>query len=250
MEPFEDKQEIEEFSKRLGMKHAVANANGKIWAFIDEILDSEVIRDEDQMLTIKLQNQGLGIEVMVSLVYAKCMQQERLQLWESMYDLSCSSRIPWVVGGDFNVITNDEEKLGGRPVTKSGVRDFNHCISVCNLEDKGFKGSKYTWWNGRTDDACIFKRLDRIFCNDQLQNIFPVLEVEHLTRSGLDHTPLSITFKTTNEKVYKPFRFLNLWLREESFIEVVRNHWSVDFAGDPFSLFHHKLKRVKKALTQ
>ncbi|KAG5600885.1 hypothetical protein H5410_032255 [Solanum commersonii] len=47
-----------------------------------------------------------------------------------------------------------------------------------------------------------------------------------------------------------PFRFLNLWLRDESFIEVVRNHWSADFAGDPFSLFHHKLKRVKKALTQ
>ncbi|KAG5608464.1 hypothetical protein H5410_019745 [Solanum commersonii] len=233
-----DKQEIEEFSKRLGMKHVVANANGKIWAFIDEILDSEMIRDKDHMLTIKLQNQGLGIEVMVSLVYAKCTQRERLQLWESMYELSCSSRIPWVVGGlDFNVITNDEEKLGGRPVTESEVRDFNHCISVCNLEDKGFKGSKYTWWNGRTYDACIFKRLDRIFCNDQLQNIFPVLKVEQLTRSGSDHTPLSITFKTTNEKVYKPFRFLNLWLREESFIEVVRNHWSVDFAGDPLVCF-------------
>jgi len=33
-------------------------------------------------------------------------------------------------------------------------------------------------------------------------------------------------------------------------MEVVKNNWKADFEGDPFILFHHKLKRVKKALTQ
>ncbi|KAF3647189.1 hypothetical protein FXO37_20085 [Capsicum annuum] len=44
-------------------------------------------------------------------------------------------------GGDFNVITSDEEKLGGLPVSVSETADFNHCINLCNLEDPDFKGS-------------------------------------------------------------------------------------------------------------
>ncbi|KAG5601144.1 hypothetical protein H5410_032514 [Solanum commersonii] len=195
------------------MQHVVANPNGKIWAFIAGIMEYEVIREEEQMLTIKLHNINLGLEVLISLVYAKCTQGERLQLWESMYDLATTTNIPWLIGEDFNVISNSEEKLRGQQVIESEVRDFNHCISVCNLEDK-------------------------------------VLEIEHLVRSGWDHTPLSITFKTSAEKVIKPFRFLIFWVKENSFMEVIRNHWKADFERDPFILFHHKLKRVKRALTQ
>jgi len=66
-------------------------------------------------------------------------------LWESMVDLVDTINTLWVIGGDFNVISSEEKKLGGLPVTEVEVRDFNHNINVCNLEDKGFKGRKYTW---------------------------------------------------------------------------------------------------------
>ncbi|KAG5631659.1 hypothetical protein H5410_003376 [Solanum commersonii] len=208
MEPFEEKKEIEEYKRKLGMKYALANGNGKIWAFIDEAMDYTIIRDEEQMLTLKLQSQGMDLKMVVSLVYAKCMQSERLQLWDLMETIASSTNLPWLVGGDFNVISNAEEKLGGRSIPESDVEDFNHCTNVYNLEDQGFKGSKYMWWNGRMDANCIFKRLDRILGNG-IQNIFPILEVEHLVRSGSDHTPLLITFNTSNENVVRPFKFLN-----------------------------------------
>ena len=92
------------------------------------------------MLTLKLHNQSAGMEVIISLVYAKCTQRERLLLWESMFELANTINVPWVIGGDFNVIYNEEEKLGGRPVIELEIWDFNHCINVCNLEDRGFKG--------------------------------------------------------------------------------------------------------------
>ncbi|WMV48900.1 hypothetical protein MTR67_042285 [Solanum verrucosum] len=168
MEPFQDRQGLEDY-RRLRMQHAVANSNGKIWAFMDEVMEYEIVRDEDQMLTLKLHNQSAGMDVMVSLVYAKCTQIDRLILWESMSDLASTK---WMVGGDFNVICNEEEKLGGRPVTEAEVRDFNYCINVCNLEDRGFKGSKYTWWNGRLGEECIFKRLDRVLGDEKLQDDF------------------------------------------------------------------------------
>ncbi|KAG5606207.1 hypothetical protein H5410_027699 [Solanum commersonii] len=142
-----------------------------------------------------------------------------------------------------------KRKIGGRPVTKLEVSDFNYCIKLGNLEDKSFRGSKYTWWNGRTYDECIFKRQDKELYNDQLHNIFPVSEVEHPIWSGSDHMPLSITFKATNEKVVKSFRFLNFGHKEDSFMEVVRNHWKAYFESDLFNVSSYT-KSVKRALMQ
>lgn len=48
------------------------------------------------------------------------------------------------------------------------MRDFNHCINVYNLEDIGFKGRKYIWWNGRVEEDCIFKILDSILRNEKM----------------------------------------------------------------------------------
>ncbi|WMV09687.1 hypothetical protein MTR67_003072 [Solanum verrucosum] len=195
-------QNIENYRRRLGMQHAVINANGKMWIFIDEAMEYEVVRIEDQMFTIKVTNVGMGIEVLVLVVYTKCTQVERLQLRESMGDMAMTTNIPWVIKGDFNVICNEGEKIGGRAVTEAEVRDFNHCLNDCNLEDQGFKG-----------------------------------KVEHLVRSGSDHAPLALYLDTTREEVIKSFRFLNFWVKEESFLEVIQNHWIADFEEHPYPLF-------------
>lgn len=112
IEPFKDRQQVEEYKRRLGLKHAVVNMDGKIWAFSDKVMEYVVIRDEEQMLTMSLHNQELGIEVMVSLVYAKCMQRERLQLWESIDDLENTTDKPWLIGRDFNVLLMMRRNLG------------------------------------------------------------------------------------------------------------------------------------------
>lgn len=61
---------------------------------------------------------------------------------------------------------------------------------------------------------------------------------------------MEVTLKSTRQEVVKPFIFLNFRLKENSFREVVNDHWNADFEGDPFNLFHYKLKRVKKVLKQ
>lgn len=49
--------------------------------------------------------------------------KERLLLWESLEGTTANLQILWLVGGDFNAISNGEEKLGGLPVTNTEVRD-------------------------------------------------------------------------------------------------------------------------------
>lgn len=52
-----------------------------------------------------------------------------------------------------------------------------------------------------------------------------------------------------NPPVKKPFRFLNFWVEHASFKEVVKHNWNADFSANPYVLFNHKLKKVKKALS-
>ncbi|XP_060211999.1 uncharacterized protein LOC132639578 [Lycium barbarum] len=161
----------------------------------------------------KLGFQNCKVTLPVSVVYAKCDRQEREELWEAMMDLANQQDLPWIIGGDFNVIVSDEEKQGGLPVSSNETLDFSTCIQSCGLIDVGFTGSKFTWWNRRTEEDCIFTRLDRIFVNQQVLDIMP---------STAHHT----------------------------FIEVVKENWTVDFCGNPFYVFHHKLKKLKRALVQ
>ncbi|XP_047268392.1 uncharacterized protein LOC124898678 [Capsicum annuum] len=76
----QDKAEIERYRRKLGFRHAIKNSNGKIWLFVDEIIEVEVMSDDDQQLTCRLMSQGLDKEVWITFVYAKCNQGERLQL--------------------------------------------------------------------------------------------------------------------------------------------------------------------------
>ncbi|KAH0673683.1 hypothetical protein KY284_006574 [Solanum tuberosum] len=86
-------------------------------------------------------------------VYARCSAIERLELWEDLENVVEGNHLPWVVGGDFNVIRNEEEKLGGLPVSNLETIDFEQCLNSYALEELKFTGSKYTWWNGRIGEA-------------------------------------------------------------------------------------------------
>ncbi|KAK4728573.1 hypothetical protein R3W88_021561 [Solanum pinnatisectum] len=136
-------------------------------------MEYDIIGDEDQMLTLKVHSCGMGIDVMISVIYAKCTQGERLNLWESMAHLASTVNIPWVIGGDFNVITNESEKLGGREVTDAEVRDFNHCLNVCNLEDRGVFSKEDLTNDGEWDEDVVKEILPTEFADHILGHIKP-----------------------------------------------------------------------------
>lgn len=47
-------------------------------------------------------------------------------------------------------------------MTQKEIIDFAIYISSCALNKLKFTGSSYTWWNGRIEEDCVFKRLDRV----------------------------------------------------------------------------------------
>ncbi|XP_060170581.1 uncharacterized protein LOC132601517 [Lycium barbarum] len=194
MEPFQDPIAIEEYRRKLGFQNC--------------------------KVTLQLTHSSLNQSVLVSAVYAKCDRQEREELWEDMVDLANQQDLPWIIGGDFNVIVSDEKKQGGLPVSSNETLDFSTCIQSYGLIDVGFTRSKFTWWNGRTEEDCIFKRLDRILVNHNAHHIV------------------------------KSFKLLNFWTKHHTFVEVVKENWTADFCRNPFYVFHQMLKKLKRALVQ
>ncbi|XP_060182476.1 uncharacterized protein LOC132612168 [Lycium barbarum] len=197
MDPFQHVRQIQKFKRRLGMHQAGANCSGNIWFFVEENVDVEILSDTAQQITLKLFLQEHNLYLITTLVYAKCDEVERMPPWDSIYQLAGSYDMPWMVGGDFNVVMNDQEKIGGVPIVPQDYEDFAFCINSCDLFETGFKGSPFTWWNSRAGDDCIFERLNIIFFNSQFQQWFGHIEVEHLSRTRSDHAPLLITLGYT-----------------------------------------------------
>ncbi|XP_070040187.1 uncharacterized protein LOC142177359 [Nicotiana tabacum] len=137
------------------MKAAISNINGKIWLFLDDVVQWDVMIDTEQQLTIMIYHQDLGKHIMMTFVYAKyCSSIDRLKLWDNLYYLGRDMELPWVVGGDFNVIFSEEDKIGGLSVYPLEYEDFSFCVNSCGLYDMGYKGSSFTWCNGRSNAEC------------------------------------------------------------------------------------------------
>lgn len=57
-----------------------------------------------------------GRKIITTIVYAKCDVIDKLDFPNDIYSLSDSMRLPWLLGGDFNVILDEDEKIRGLPI--------------------------------------------------------------------------------------------------------------------------------------
>jgi len=151
LELFQNPTHLEKYKIKLGMPKAKVSSSAKIWIFWENDWEEHNYNDTGRQLTVNFKKRGTNDIFSVTGVYARFSALERLELLQSLEDIAGSMQKPWLVGGDFNTIRNDSEKLGGLPVTQMETIDFNQCIISCALNELNFKGNSYTWWNGRVE---------------------------------------------------------------------------------------------------
>ena len=85
---------------------------------------------------------------------------------------------------------------------------------------------KATWKNNRCRYGRVEKRLDRFLVIER------IVENHHFIRqwvgkSGLsDHFPIFLEFKNAPVKPPSPLKFNKIWLKDESFIDLITNGWA------------------------
>ncbi|KAH0723868.1 hypothetical protein KY290_005274 [Solanum tuberosum] len=220
--------------RQISHLNGKSKKGAKIWIFWEEDWEELDVVDSVQQVTIRFKRRGLNHYFRITAVYAKCSALKRLELWEKLEEIAENSTIPWLVGGDFNTIMDEDEKLGDLPVTHMEIADFVQCTNACALNEIKFKGSSYTWWNGRIEEESIFKRLDRAFGNNELMSLIPNSEVHHLIRQGSDHPPQHVIGNSLQETMTKSFKFLNFWTKQSEFKKVVEDSWNgEEINGNP-----------------
>ncbi|XP_060216574.1 uncharacterized protein LOC132644046 [Lycium barbarum] len=203
---------------------------------IEENQENVVIKEDKEEKVNLVNEKDLEKTMYTTLVYAKRDETERLQLWDNLYHFYNTITGAWMIGGDFNMVLNDEEKIGGILFQPQDVKNFAFCVNSCALEEISFKGNHFTWWNCKVGDDCIFERLDRMFINDPLQDWFSSFDVEHPAR--------------TDQNQYKPFKFMMFWVDHDSFMPTVRQNWPVWEHEDLSISFKCKMKKLKGVLHQ
>ncbi|KAI0493539.1 hypothetical protein KFK09_023657 [Dendrobium nobile] len=245
LEPLISMEKLFSTANFLGFHQAFANVSNKIWVFWKDFVMIDVIGNFSQVLHCNIES--LNFQCVASFVYAASSRFGRKVLWEQIENFHSISSLPWLVGGDFNSISTPYERVGGSHPIFQSMEDFNDMIMNCNLIDIGFIGNKFTW------NRChLWQRLDRVLFNNAWVNVFNASKVVHLSRTLSDHSPLLINVNCTRVGLHSRFRFQNMWLTHDSFLNVVHNNWMapiyLDNSIDGMARLWFKLKRLKLVL--
>ncbi|KAG5586740.1 hypothetical protein H5410_047174 [Solanum commersonii] len=188
-----------------------------------------------KMLTVKFwikMNNSLADFLPPHFVYAKYKDHMRRDLWDKMLQFSRSDK-PWCTIGDFNVINDIDEKMGGLPYNMNKNFEFINVIEACGLTDLGFHGQKFTWCNHRDGEARIWKRLDRAMVNDKWT-------------TGSDHCPLLSKSVDKNTNTSKYFKFLYFWVDNPKFLDIVKACWERPDEGNEYGEIFNSVKEYEE----
>ncbi|KAI3463157.1 hypothetical protein Pfo_019820 [Paulownia fortunei] len=232
------------FCRRLEFSKSFANTSNKIWFFVDNDFDFQILLDHEQLLHIEISSKLIASPILVTSVYAKCNASDRKELWDELKIIvDESDSKPWLVGGDFNVILDPHEKKGNSILNTTAMNDFRDMITYCGLIDAGYEGQYFTWTNKR-----VWERLDRILYSDAWLHTFQSTKVTHLPRTWSDHAPLLTTVSFSSVKPPSSFRFMRMWMRHHLFLNATKQSWITPTEATGMCNLQQKLIQLKKFL--
>ncbi|KAJ8423987.1 hypothetical protein Cgig2_009195 [Carnegiea gigantea] len=93
-------------------------------------------------------------------LYGWLETQNKLKTCELLLDLKNHSSLLWIVGGDFNEILFNMDKLGGPSKPQYLLDKFQDTLDAYDLFDLGFVRRQFTWWNGQSGQDYVEEQLD------------------------------------------------------------------------------------------
>lgn len=131
--------------------------------------------------------------------------------------VTCSNvDVPYIIGGDFNIIRGVQEKNKKRGNLKF-VAKFNNVINSLGLREIDMGGGKYTWTNKQRHPT--LEKLDRVLMSFSWEDMYPLVSVRKLVREVSDHNPLLLStgMEERSAPGQREFRFELSWPKNEEF---------------------------------
>lgn len=100
-------------------------------------------------------------------IYGEPSRTHRYRTWDLLKNLSRDANLPWVLIGDFNNVTSQEDKRGGPPYPDNLIEGFNECLREADLRDLELTRHQFTWERGKNTQHWTEIRLDRVLANPE-----------------------------------------------------------------------------------
>ena len=144
-----------------------------------------------------------GFESVFIGVYGPHDLSARRNFWDEMSGVESWWDVPWVVGGDFNVVRYPSERLAAVNIT-TPMQKFMDFISSTGLMDISMAEGRYTWSNSNSRS-----RLDRFLFSPSVKEHFTMVSQWHLPRLCSNHFPIILECGPFSYS-RSPFRFENM----------------------------------------
>jgi len=172
-------------------------------------------------------------------VYGPNDDGKRRGLWDELAGSMNIWKLPWCMGGNFNIVRSPCER-GGEARSSQAMEDFFDFIFEQGLIDIPMVGGRSTWSNFHA-----WSKIDRFLPSTKWEEKFPKASQRHLSRLLSDHYPLLLDCGVGRQS-RGSFKFENMWLQAEGFEEQVKRWWgSYIYEGKPSYVFARKLKALK-----
>ena len=143
------------------------------------------------------------------------------------------------MGGDFNIVRFPSKRLRGVSYTQA-MHGFSDFIALNRLMHIPMERGLYTWSNTSSES-----RTDRFLFSPILVNPYTLPSQKRLSTVLSNHFPILLE----GESQWRgriPFRFENIWLKVEEFLDKVKVWWaSYMFQGTPSYILAKKLTALK-----
>ena len=113
-----------------------------------------------------------------------------------------------------------------------------------------WKGNYYTWNNKQCGEDRIASRIDRVFGNDEWMDKWGHVITEYGNPNISDHRPMMMTLQKAHQYGKVGFKFFNVWIEHDSFMDKVEVVWRKDYGNSKMKQVWWKLKNLQPFLTQ
>lgn len=149
---------------------------------------------------------------------------------------------------DFNEITGNHEKRGGRRRAETSFIPLCYMLDNCGMIDFPYKGNSLSCVERRHSEK-VKCRLGRAAGNKEWHHIFSHTNVEYLKLWGSDHRLVLTYIQSIPRMIKKSFRSDKRWVGKPEFKEAVVSGWTQNDHSTSEN-FHHKLAVCRRNISK
>jgi hypothetical protein len=186
----------------------------------------------------------------ITFLHASTEIEDRIPMWDHFVQRVDGNSIPWVIIGDFNVMSNYWEKSGGTDITDAKLQEFRNFLSFTPFVDLGFSGNVFTWTNKREKENLVMERIDRAIATPSWIDMYPKASVIHETIKNSDHCPIILRTEPNYRRKGYRFHFEAHWNLNSDCKNLIGEAWRLPCIGSEKFKCSRKLNLCKEKLIQ